>query len=252
MAEWKPVAILPNLELENSIGNEKVALVNWDDKRLHKIAEIRPNMSKFICQFTDNFGVQIKTTTLIFRTDTEEEKPSSEMLSSFRNVVAFSILPRIYAIRAQNSSHTSRFLYSDTFSFYPWMMDRNDEYLIFQPETACKLNLLENFKGQDSPEVYHQDIRNFDVNEIMLKFLLGKWTEYFYAKTDVNQKNIALFRSLNMAYNAAKLPSSDFTNLYDIGRMLSIWVSAFEILAYSEEENRSGIKQVFKMLENAP
>ena len=57
-----------------------------------------------------------------------------------------------------------------------------------------------------------------------------------------------LFRSLNMAAQAAQLPGGLGTTLYDLGRMTALWVSAFEILAHPRTEN-SGLRKVYPLLE---
>lgn len=44
--------------------------------------------------------------------------------------------------------------------------------------------------------------------------------------------DVALTRSLNMAYHASLLPAGTDTTFYDVGRIVSLWVSAFEILVH--------------------
>src|SRR5262245_43018460 len=43
--------------------------------------------------------------------------------------------------------------------------------------------------------------------------------------------DLALFHSLNMAVQAASIPSNPPT-IFDLGRSISLWVSAFEILSH--------------------
>jgi hypothetical protein len=62
--------------------------------------------------------------------------------------------------------------------------------------------------------------------------------------------DMALFRSLNTANAAAQLPSHGDSTHYDAGRAISLWVSAFEILAHPEE-GHSGLLKVYELLEKA-
>jgi hypothetical protein len=50
-----------------------------------------------------------------------------------------------------------------------------------------------------------------------------------------------LFRSLNMANAAAKLPAGADTNLYDVVRSAALWASAFEILYPAKKQAFKGV-----------
>jgi hypothetical protein len=54
----------------------------------------------------------------------------------------------------------------------------------------------------------------------------------------------SLFRSLNMALSAAMLPGNVEVTIYDLGRSIALWVSAFEILTES-----GTCDAVYKLLE---
>jgi len=64
---------------------------------------------------------------------------------------------------------------------------------------------------------------------------------------------IKLFRSLNMAYNACFIPAaSRETLLFDVGRLLSLWVSAFEILAHPGPGGKATRDGVLDALDQQP
>jgi hypothetical protein len=65
----------------------------------------------------------------------------------------------------------------------------------------------------------------------MFEALFRRWKRHYLARGRL-WSDRALFRSLNMAANAAQLPGGIDTTLYDLGRMTGLWVSAFEILAH--------------------
>ena len=68
-----------------------------------------------------------------------------------------------------------------------------------------------------------------------------------YSAEKKDWSDISLFRSLNMAHHASQLPAGTDTTRLDIGRMVALWVSAFEILAHPAI-GKSGTKSVFELL----
>jgi len=52
-----------------------------------------------------------------------------------------------------------------------------------------------------------------------------------------------------MAYHASLLPAGTDTTFYDVGRIISLWVSAFEILVHPGGGGQANRDKVFEMLE---
>lgn len=86
-----------------------------------------------------------------------------------------------------------------------------------------------------------------ELDEPLFDALLRHWKRYYLGKRQRWQDR-ALFRSLNMATQAAQLPASIDTTLYDLGRMTALWVSAFEILAHPRTAN-SGLTSVYPLFD---
>jgi hypothetical protein len=61
----------------------------------------------------------------------------------------------------------------------------------------------------------------------------------------------ALFRSLNMAVAASKMPAGADVTIFPLGRNIGLWVSAFEILTYTGED-KVGLWDVYAKLSAAP
>jgi hypothetical protein len=59
-------------------------------------------------------------------------------------------------------------------------------------------------------------------------------------------------RSLNIAYHASLLPAGTDTTFYDVGRVVSLWVSAFEILVHPGGSGQANRDKVFEMIERTP
>jgi len=55
--------------------------------------------------------------------------------------------------------------------------------------------------------------------------LLERWERY-YLGTKRRREDRILFRSLNMAVKAAQMPGGIDVTLYDVGRMIALWVWA--------------------------
>jgi hypothetical protein len=86
------------------------------------------------------------------------------------------------------------------------------------------------FKGQSSPTLFRTALDAADLDQPLLAALLSRWQQRYQA-SEPDWADIALFRSLNMAYHSSLLPAAD-TTFYDLGRLVSLWVSAFEILVH--------------------
>ena len=70
-----------------------------------------------------------------------------------------------------------------------------------------------------------------DIDFPLARELLNRWIVRF-SEDAVEWKDKALFRSLNMANEAGRIPALTAATFYDVGRSLALWVSAYEILAH--------------------
>jgi hypothetical protein len=86
-----------------------------------------------------------------------------------------------------------------------------------------------------------------DLDTPILESLLVCWRRHYFGKRR-RWKDRALFRSLNMAVQAALLPAGVGTTISDLGRSISLWVSAFEILSHPRI-SKAGLSTVYPMLE---
>ena len=86
-----------------------------------------------------------------------------------------------------------------------------------------------------------------DLDKPLFEALMSRWKRYYVGKRQ-RWSDRALFRSLNMASQAAQMPAGMDATVYDLGRMISLWVSAFEILAHPRT-SKSGPIQVYGLLE---
>jgi hypothetical protein len=125
------------------------------------------------------------------------------------------------------------------------MLARDNESLVASTPAFTGFHVVERFHGQSSPELPKQ--RLTDVDKPLFNALLARWKRHYFGKRKSWQDQ-ALFRSLNMAACAAQLPAGIDVTLYDLGRMVALWVSAFEILAHPRKGS-SGLRTVYPLLE---
>jgi hypothetical protein len=86
------------------------------------------------------------------------------------------------------------------------------------------------------------------IDLVLAKAMLDRWEPRF-AGGGGEWKDKALFRSLNMANEAARIPALTAAVFYDVGRSLALWVSAYEILAHPGGDSDSNFQTVSALLE---
>ena len=78
-----------------------------------------------------------------------------------------------------------------------------------------------------------------DLDDVLLRALLAHWEDYFATGNDTI-KNRRLFRALEMARAASRMPGGTDATFFDEGRAVALWVSAFEILAHDGHHSDFG------------
>jgi hypothetical protein len=208
---------------------------------------LTPQFGELLSRFTGAFHVSLNPIVLMVRDDARVNLAKVEPLASFRDVVALCVVPYSRSLSLVNRS-VRRVSYSNSFWLYPWMLGQDNEHLIASTPALQGLHLVERFNGQSSAELSIMELN--DVDEPLLQALLLRWKRHYPGKRQ-RWNDRALFRSLNMAFHAAQLPAGIDTNLYDLGRIAALWVSAFEILAHPRTSG-SGPNKVHGLLESVP
>jgi hypothetical protein len=240
---WSPIAILPNLSRGKVIEGEVVALACSQDSRVQVISRASPKFANLLSRFTDAFGVALDPVVLIARDDALP-KLTAEALLSFRDLAVISIIP--YS-RSLNTVHrnTNRIVYANSFWLYPWTLSKDNQSLTTSTPAFTGMHVVEAFRGQASPELPVMQIDEVDTT--LLEALLVCWKRHYFG-TRRRWKDRALFRSLNMAVQAAMLPAGVGTTIFDLGRSISLWVAAFEILSHPGVR-KAGLFTVYPLLE---
>jgi hypothetical protein len=131
------------------------------------------------------------------------------------------------------------------------MLDRHYEDVIGSTPAILGTHEVSCFKGQSSPALFRTSLGESDVDQPLLAALMARWRRRDEA-TEPAWDDVALMRSLNMAYHASLLPAGTDTTFYDVGRVVSLWVSAFEILVHPGGSGQANRDKVFEMIERTP
>jgi hypothetical protein len=234
MSDWIPVFLMPNLRVAHEIVSEEMAIVPYTDERLRPYESSHPQFKQFVQKFTDPFGARVSPGILLLRSDAPETFKSIEAVSSFRDLLALSVIPlqRARGIVHDGSHHIQ---YSDYFDFYPWVYHEGHKHLVCNTPAQLSLHEVRVFRGQTSPILSALDFNHMDVDNPLLNALLQRWRIRYGTKRP-NWSDRALFRSLNMAAAASKMPAGVDLTTFSLGRNIGLWVSAFEILTHTGQD----------------
>jgi hypothetical protein len=231
MSSWIPMFALPNIALEEAIEADGVALVSFEDERLQQLANDHNRFGSYLERFQTEFGRRVQPSVIIWRNDSSEHYRTVEALAGFRDAISISVAPYGWATLLRYG-HSPEILYSDWFAIYPWMLDKNYEFVVMRSMAQTGLDEATELRPQSTPGITPCRLIRRMIDRPMLEALLKRWPIRYETKA-ASWENTALFRSLNMANAASKLPANADGTSYDIGRSIGLWVSAFEILVHT-------------------
>ena len=246
---WLSVFVLPNIHVKDPIDADVAVIADSSDARVQQVLSEIPVLDRFLRSFTTQAGYKIHPSLMIMQNDAPKGFFSVEAVSSLRDLIAMSVIP---LARANSAVHGRPFAtqYSDFYEFYPWTINTMHQHLVCNTPALMGIEQAEQFRGQSDPGLGPVVLQSHDFDTVLLKLLLTRWKRHYGGKSK-KWANTALFRSLNMAVAAAKMPATVEVRLFDLGRAISLWVSAFEILAHPRV-GKSGLPLVYGLLEKAP
>ncbi|MEQ9153467.1 MAG: hypothetical protein RLO06_18460 [Parvibaculum sp.] len=253
-AAWEPTAVLANLsmgrtyeDLPFAVEGGYYAIVGHEDLRLLNACDRHPVIRRFLGRFKDAFGDCLSPAVVMRRSDAPAATRTVEASAGFRDAVAMSVIPLSRA-RGTGRRTTYGVAYSDQFDFYPWMLTRDYHDLVAMTPAMLAIHEVRLFRGQSTPGLAPASLRDSDVDVPLLEELLRRWRRLHGGEAPPSHDDVALFRSLNMAFQASRMPGGQETSIYDIGRLIALWISAFEILVHPGGNGRSGPSQVLDRL----
>ncbi len=250
MPLWNSMAVLPNVEMREAIEGGRAAFVPMSDPRVQEIDEAHPRHRSFLKRFTNAFGVRRHPTVILVRPDASRRFMTGDAIASFRDVLSVSTVPRSRA-RGIQHDRALGIQFSKAFDLYPWMIDKNYEHLVAVTSAMWALHDVEEFRGQSAPELSGLNMSVSDLDQPLFDELAKCWRRS-YGSQKSGWGDTALMRSLNMAHQASQLPTPTLATVFDYGRLVALWVSAFEILVHPGTGGGANKWKVYKLLESAP
>lgn len=247
---WTPIFVLPNVPLQAAIGCEIATLAPTHDPRVAAIKRAQPMFRRFLNRFSDNFGQKFEPAVLLVNAEAPAAFLDISALASFRDLIAIATTSygRAFELRHPRGH---RVMFGEAFAIYPWMLDRHYEDVIGSTPAILGTHEVASFKGQSSPAIFRTPVDESDIDQPLLSALMARWTQR-YESAEPAWADVALMRSLNMAYSASLLPAGTDTTFYDVGRVVSLWVSAFEILVHPGGSGQANRDKVFELIEKTP
>jgi hypothetical protein len=135
--------------------------------------------------------------------------------------------------------------FSDAFDVYPWFLGRDyDDHLYALTPAVTAIHDVKLLRAQAAPASAGRQLGAHHCDDVLLRAVLQHWERYFVDGLDTVEDR-RLFRSLDMARAASKMPGGPDATIYDGGRAVALWVSAFEILAH---DGHTDLKRVLALL----
>lgn len=231
--KWEIVFLIPNLRIESTFENDKMAIIPYNDPRVKEICFSNKWAKNLVENFEDQFNRKKYPSQFLIRKNSPQKYEKIDTIVGFRNIFAISCIIKGYE-KKLNHPFMPHTIYSDYFDFYPISISKeNDGYITNSPSVLGIDDDFENFRGQTYPGLDSSHAVAEPDEQIL--FLLEKaWRKRFVNSRLRDWHTTALFRSLEMAYQAATMPFKNHSTIYEYGASVGLWVSAFEILAHPE------------------
>jgi hypothetical protein len=245
---WHLAFVLPNIAMQEPFDSEWLAIVPRTDPRLLEFCYATPNANFLLDRFTDIRNRRVSVSALIVRDDVPDTiRRRAAPLYAYRNMLAISCLTRGVEERLRHS-HNDTVAFSTSFDFYPVQLSRDGEGLITDSVALSGWDEPASFHGQPDPTV--PSAMHFQVvqDRMLTPVLKTAWMRHF-TQAGSRRAMVALFRSLEVAYQAASLPKS--ATLHEFGARIALWVSAIEILAHAAS-GRANLGTVLDLLDPFP
>jgi len=229
---WTIFFVLPDIKVREPMGNKWISIAPYGDTRVKESVSSSPFARALAKNFKDQFGRTVIPSFLIVADHIPDTVRNVEAIVGFRNIFALSTITR-----GHEHSLVNKFvaypLCSDYFDLYPITLSKNnDGFLIQSPSRLGFDDEYKKFRGQTNPSLAGQASVSTDTDTGLFNLLLKPWEKRFLRGKSLDWSTTALFRSLEMAYQASTMPFKNHSTIYDYGSSASLWVSALEILSH--------------------
>jgi hypothetical protein len=247
-SKWMLIVVVPNLPLKTAKEFAPFAFVPNDDERLKEIRQTSKAAAALLNNFKNNFGRPCPPSALIMEKNAPDRFREWSVIVDLRNAFAIASICGGWQHKIGNLNVWWP-LYSDYFDIYPFYPHSDGTGLVHLGQGLSSYDSAAKFIGQPHPDLPTGTHWNFDVtpDERLLPPLIQLWKQ----RAERNRrdwKNEALFRSLAVAFRAARLAKGSDNQMFDLGIQLSLWVSAHECLIHPGNHGRAGLNAVWDLL----
>lgn len=243
---WQPIVVMPNVDVRVPVTSQFGTIASCDHEWVRELRRQHGGLNRFLGLFRDQTGNRYKPSVLLINSD-HPQYATRPAVAGLRDLFSMVVIPYARSWVLRHDVVGFDVLYANSFEFYPWMIDRFDEGVVINTPAILTTATLDEFRGQTTAHLFYKEVTQID--DPLLPALLSRW-EARFATAQPTPADRKLFRSLNMAYNAALMPFTSAGVSYDLGRLTALWISAFEILAH--DGTNSGMHQVCRILEGHP
>lgn len=247
MSNWRFMALLHNLSLQEPVENGYMAIVPDTDDRAISLTKDSPALRRLVSRFTDQFGRSALPSLMIVHPKAPKRLLKHDAIIGFRNAIAISSIIQAWEQELVRKLSLNVLKYSNYFNIYPIIPGKDGDIMIIRSPSKLGMDEPEKFIGQISPELASSSRVTDFYDRELLKAILLVWEDRFLRNGYRDWKSLVLFRSLEMAFQASTIPFENSSTIYDYGAKIALWVSAFEILVRSETE-QANLTRVLHLL----
>jgi hypothetical protein len=224
----KYVMTIPSVDFVNYVAITDLMLLGSNDKRYQDLKKQNPVLKQYLDSFRTPFGKTVNPSIVV--RDESMPKVDVSHLCAFRNAIAIAAVIGARTLSYINNEAAGHYC-TDLFDFYPVSVSNDGTDLVartaFENSFCCS---VDNFARQPTPAVVYPENIDPAVDDKFTLALLDV-VESRPRRTDEKTFKNKVIRSMEMAYYAMRSPFVTLGEPSDFGVLISLWVSAFEILA---------------------
>jgi len=112
------------------VETEGVVLASTADPRIAEITSAYPSFQTYADSFKTEFDRSLAPSFVLVHKDAPLAFRGVDALAAFRDIISLSVIPLSWAKSLRFGSGHAGIHYSNWFSIYPWMLDKNYEHLL--------------------------------------------------------------------------------------------------------------------------
>jgi hypothetical protein len=148
MSEWIPMFAMPNVQPQYPIEIDGIAFVSVFDDRIKALRVKHPNYDTYL---SDEFGVKLDPSTIMVWDDAPPRYKRVDALGSFRDIISIASVSKTWSHILWYGGHMDGPRYSNTLSFYPWLLDKNYNNVATQSIATIGVQQLASMRAQSVP-----------------------------------------------------------------------------------------------------